>query len=62
MHGSFSMTQANYLQEAEITEMLSVKISGSEGLYLLTLCPKNNKNMYKWMIAVPKHVMCTRSM
>lgn len=56
------MTQANYLQEAEITEMLSVKISGSEGLYLLTLWPKNNKNMYKWMIAVPKHVMCTRSM
>lgn len=43
MHDSFSMTQANYLQEVEITEMLSVKILGSEGFYLLTLWPKKKK-------------------
>lgn len=43
MHDSFRMTQANYLQEAEITEMFSVKISSIEGLYLLTLWPKTKQ-------------------
>lgn len=57
MHDSFSMTQANYLQEVEITEMLSVKILDSEGFYLLTQWPKNEKKK-KWMIAVPKHMSC----
>lgn len=59
MHDSFSMTQANYLQEVEITEMLSVKILGSEGFYLLTLWPKNNKkNDY---CCAKTYVLCTRS-
>ncbi len=47
---SFSMTQANYLQEVEITEMLSVKILGSEGFCGLKITKK--------IIAVPKHMSC----